>query len=109
MSTSSEVREALDLKSLSPGSLIDMETKNRHYRIEYLGGNSMRISGHPAFCPDPVMAELQGSVNREGAFEMGSIMPGRRVVFIVDEHTPVTTSKVVSVHVDRPSPSHSVH
>jgi len=108
MTTSSEVRESVDLKSLSPGSLIDMETKNRHYRIEYLGGNSMRISGHPSFCPNPVLAELQGSLNREGAFETGSITPGRRVVFMLNEHTPVTTSKVVSVHVDRPNPLHRV-
>ena len=98
MTTSSEVREGVDLKSLSPGSFIDMETSSRHYRIECLGGNAMRISGHPSYCPNPVLAELQGSVNREGDFEKGSITPGRRVVFLLDEHTPVTTSKVVSVH-----------
>ena len=106
MTTSPEVREGVDLKSLSPGSLIDMETKNRHYRIEYLGGTTMRISGHPAFCPSPVVAELQGSVNREGICEMSAITPGKRVVFVLDEHIPVTTSKVVSVHVDRPDLFH---
>ena len=79
MTTSSEVREGVDLKSLSPGSLIDMETKNRHYRIEYLGGTTMRISGHPAFCPSPVLAELQGSINREGICQMSAqIEPGDR-------------------------------
>ena len=91
MTTSPEISEGVDLKSLSPGSLIDMETKNRHYTIEYLGGTTMRISGHPAFCPNPVLAELQGSVDREGVFDTGSITPGRRVVFLLDEHTPVTT------------------
>jgi len=103
MTTSPEMREAVDLNSLSPGSLIDMETSSRHYRLEYLGGNRMKISGHPAFCPLPVLAELQGSINREGEFETGSITPGRRMIFLLDEHTPVTTSKVVSVHVDRPN------
>jgi hypothetical protein len=103
MTTSPEARESVDLKSLSPGSFIDMETKSRHYHIEYLGGNSMRISGHPEFCPNPVLAELQGFVNREGDFETGAITPGRRMVFLLDDHTPVTTSKVVSVHVDRPN------
>ena len=53
MTTSPEVREGVDLKSLSPGSLIDMETKNRHYRIEYLGGTTMRISGHRHFAQVP--------------------------------------------------------
>ena len=96
----------MDLKSLSPGSLIDMETKNRHYRIEYLGGTTMRISGHPAFCPTPVLAELQGSVNREGFCKTSAITPGKRAVFVLDEHIPVTTTKVVSVHVDRPDLLH---
>ena len=54
--------QLLDCRNLSPGSTIDVETKSRHYRIEYLGGNSVRVSGHPEFCPNPVMASLQGSL-----------------------------------------------
>jgi hypothetical protein len=39
--------ELVDCKSLAQGSLIDVETKSRHYWIECLGGNAIRISGHP--------------------------------------------------------------
>ena len=49
-----ETLEWVDLKSMSPGSQIDVETKSRHYHIECLGGNSMKISGHPDYCPTPV-------------------------------------------------------
>jgi hypothetical protein len=94
--------ELVDCKSLVRGSLIDVETKSRHYRIECLGGNAIRISGHPEYCPDPVLAQLHGSVDKEGMFELGLIGRGMRLVFLLNEHRPVTTSRVLHVHVDQP-------
>ena len=41
--------EMVDCQNLTPGSLLDVETKTRHYKIECLGGNKIRISGHPEF------------------------------------------------------------
>jgi hypothetical protein len=94
--------ELVDCKSLARGSLIDVETKSRHYQIECLGGNAIRISGHPQYCPDPVPAQLHGSVDKEGILEVGLIGRGMRLMFLLDEHHPVTTSRVLSVHVDQP-------
>jgi hypothetical protein len=94
--------EFVDCKSLVRGSFIDVETKSRHYHIECLGGNAIRISGHPEYCPDPVAAQLHGSVNREGTLELGLIGRGMRLMFLVDERRPVTTSRVLHVHVDQP-------
>lgn len=73
--------ELVDCSNLVPGSLIDVETKSRHYRIECLGGNAIRISGHPEYCPDPVPAQLHGSVNKEGDLELGLIGRGMRLKF----------------------------
>jgi hypothetical protein len=87
--------------SLSPGSLIDVETKSRHYCIECLGGEAIRISGHPEYCPQPVLAHLLGSIGTQGELELGLIAPGRRLVFL-NHDRPVTTSKVVHVHVEQP-------
>ena len=42
--------EIVDCKSLARGSLIDVETKSRHYRIECLGGNAI-----PHFRPPGVL------------------------------------------------------
>jgi hypothetical protein len=103
MMSPSEVVEGVDLKNLRAGSLIDVETKSRHYRIEFLGGSAIRISGHPEFCPHPELAQLQGSTNEEGVVEVGLIEPGMHLTFFLKGSHPVTTSRVVSVHVDQPN------
>lgn len=92
--------ELLDCKSLGPGSLIDVETTSRHYRVECLGGSAIRVSGHPRFCPTPVVAQLEGSVTSEGTIEDGVIERGMRLVFLFEEQ-PVTTSKVLHIQWDQ--------
>jgi hypothetical protein len=105
--------EFLDCTNLAKGSVIDVETKSRHYRIECLGGNAINISGHPEYCPEPVSARLHGSIDNEGALEFGVIGRGMRLRFLLDERRPVTTSKVVRLRVDRPQlaldPAPSIH
>jgi hypothetical protein len=82
--------------------LIDIETKSRHYWIECLGGNTIRICGHPEHCPLPVSAQLKGSINEHGVLELGLIKRGMRIMFRLNEHLSITTSTVISVHMDQP-------
>ena len=97
--------ELLDCKSLEPGSLIDVETTSRHYRIECLGGSTIRISGHPRYCPTPVVAHLEGSVTNEGTIEDGIIESGMRLVCLLEDQVPLTTSKILHVTpIDQPEP-----
>ena len=96
--------EILDCTSLEPGARVELETKSRHYAIEFLGGDLVRISGHPQYCPQPVMAHLQGSLNRQGLLEAGLIERGMRLMFVVEDRLPVTTSKVLHFHVDHDAP-----
>jgi hypothetical protein len=95
--------QLLDCKNLIPGSIIDVETKSRHYRIEYLGGNSIRVSGHPEFCPDPVPASLHGSLDQDGCLEIGFIACGMRMILLLDDIHPITTSRVLHVRVEQPN------
>jgi hypothetical protein len=92
--------ESLDCAQLSPGSIVDVETRTRHYRIECLGGHAVRVSGHPQYCPSPVDAELEGSLTHEGALDAGMIECGQRLLLLLNERLPVTTSKVLHVHVE---------
>ena len=94
--------ELVECKSLERGSVIDVETKSRHYQIECLGGNAIRISGHPELCPEPITAHLQGSFDGAGGFEPGLIGRGMRLRFLLGGERPVTTSRVITLHVDRP-------
>ena len=94
--------QLLDCKNLIPGSMIDVETKSRHYRIEYLGGNSIRVSGHPEFCPERVPARLHGSLDQNGYLELGFITCGMKLVFVLGGDHPITTSNVVHVSVEQP-------
>jgi hypothetical protein len=51
MTTTPETQEGMYLSKLDPGSVLDVQTSHRHYRIEFLGGEEVRISGHPSYCP----------------------------------------------------------
>ena len=104
----------VNLNSLVPGSLLDVETGSRHYLIECLGGSEIRISGHPEYCPEPVPAQLQGSIDKEGVLEFGLIGAGMKLMFIVNGNRPVTTSRVVKIRVERahaaePASAASIH
>jgi hypothetical protein len=90
MTTPSLAPDGVDLKNLSPGSLVDVETKSHYYHIECLGGDAVRISGHPEFCPEPVQAHLEGVIER-----------GRPLKFLLNDYRPITTTQVVSLHVDQ--------
>ena len=98
MSEKGERPEGVYLTSLDTGSAIELETKSRHYLIEYLEGNRVRISGHPQYCPRPVDARRRGSLNREGLLDHGLIECGMRLVFVVEDRLPVATSKVLHVN-----------
>ncbi|MEO8597271.1 MAG: hypothetical protein ABI759_28390 [Candidatus Solibacter sp.] len=91
--------EFVDYRSLPPGSRLEVETRNRHYDIECLGGSDIRISGHPEYCPTPVAGELQGSSDRLGIMEPGLIGTGRHLNFVVGDCRPVTTSRVIRIRV----------
>ena len=62
----------------------------------------MRISGHPDICPTPVPGHLGGSADKGGVFIPGLIERGRYLQFCLEDHRPVTTSRVVRLRVQPP-------
>jgi hypothetical protein len=97
--------EFVNCKGLPPGAVVDVETKNRHYQIECLGGSAIRISGHPDYCPTPINAELQGSSDQRGIVRPGMIERGRQLQFRLEDSLPITTSKVEGIYVVNPGVS----
>jgi len=99
MTESAGILEGVSLSSLEEGTVIDLETRRRHYRIEYLGGNKAWISGHPEYCPTPVLVKLEGSTGHN-TVEPGFIGQGMHLVFRrMDDHVPVTTSEVTGIRI----------
>jgi hypothetical protein len=95
--------EGIYLAKLKEGSVLDLTTESRHYQIEYLGGEQVRISGHPRLCPTPVMAQLKGSAHDWGNFEPGFIGRGMHLIFRrFQDQAPVTTSKIAEIRLLSP-------
>jgi hypothetical protein len=92
------IHDGIYLGKVSAGSVLDLETGNRHYRIEYLGGEDIRISGHPELCPEPVLAKLKGSAYDSGGFEPGFIGRGMHLVFRrAGDPSAISTSKISEI------------
>jgi hypothetical protein len=100
MRKNAELLEGLYLNTLDAGSTIDLETRSRHYRIEYLEGDRIRISGHPRWCPEPTLARLCGSKGGSDGFAEGYIGCQMRLVFErLEDRVPVTTSEVTDIRI----------
>jgi hypothetical protein len=99
MTKTAELLEGVHLTELEEGAMIDINTKSRHYSVEYLGGDNVRVSGHPTWCPTPIAARLEGSIRDSGAFEPGFVGRGMHMVFQrSDDSLPVTTTEVKDLH-----------
>ena len=92
--------ERIEFASLPRGSLVYVQTKNRHYWIRCLGGGAIRIAGHPEYCPTPAAGHV---------LESGLVERGKRFRFLLQDCRSVTTSRVVRVRVQQPNNSSSIH
>ena len=92
--------EYVNCAGLPPGSLLEVETRNRQYRIECLGGGAIRISGHPEYCPNPVPGRV---------LESGLIERGRHLHLLLEDHRPLTTSRVMHVRVQTAKQPSTIH
>jgi hypothetical protein len=100
MTEEADFLDSLHLSSLDTGTVVELHTRNRCYRIEYLEGDRVRISGHPKWCPTPALARLHGSKGGSYGFEEGYIRCGLRLLFErLDDCTQVATSEITGIRV----------
>jgi hypothetical protein len=57
----SEIEGGVHLRNVLPGTVLEVRTRNRSYTLRYEGDNQALISGHPVFCPEPVLVSIHGS------------------------------------------------
>ncbi len=93
----SEIEGGVYLESLPEGAVLEMQTKNHQYRILNEGRGHVLISGHPAFCPRPLRARINGSTWGGSMLKMGFIGRGMRLEFVPVRGKVITTSRIVGV------------
>ena len=93
--------EGIYMKDLPDGSVVDIETQHRHYRLVKRDDFHARISGHPEYCPEPVDVEIEGSIAKGPSLlpNPGFIGRGMYLVFKHPRYEQIiTTSRIREIH-----------
>jgi len=93
----SQLDEGLFLKDLNIGDVIALNTKHRSYAFENRGNGQILISGHPKYCPQPVLVELNGSTWGGPMMKVGFIGRGMLLEFRHPIHGIIRTSPIQEI------------
>ncbi len=93
----SEIEGGVYLERLPRGTELEIRTENRSYRIRCCGEKQVLISGHPVYCPEPVLVELQGSTWGGSMMRPAYIGRGMHLEFRHPEFATIVTSPVVDI------------
>jgi hypothetical protein len=89
----SEIEGGVSLQDLEPGSMLRMHTENTCYEIVVLHGGLAYLSGHPLYCPQPVLVTIAGSTWGGSMLKVHFIGRGMRLEFRHPGYpTPIVTS-----------------
>jgi hypothetical protein len=93
----SEIEGGVDLTQVPAETVLEVRTKNTVYTIVTKGSNLAMISGHPEYCPQPVLAHIKGSTWGGAMLKEHYIGRGMRLEFQLDDSRPVLTSRILEI------------
>jgi hypothetical protein len=93
----SEIEGGVHLRNVLPGTVLEVRTQNRAYTLRYQGDNQAFISGHPVFCPEPVLVSIAGSTWGGSMLKEHFIGRGMHLEFHHPTYEPITTSLIEDV------------
>jgi hypothetical protein len=93
----SEIEGGVYLYDLAPGDVIEVETRNHAYKLVNRGSGQAHISGHPHFCPLPVLVRVEGSNWGGSMLKVSFIGRGMCLEFRHPEFQTITTSPIVEI------------
>jgi hypothetical protein len=93
----SEIEGGVHLADVRPGTVLEVKTQNRAYTLCYQGLGQALISGHPVFCPEPVLVNIHGSTWGGSMIKERFIGRGMHLEFGHPSFLPITTSVIVDV------------
>jgi hypothetical protein len=97
----SEIEGGVHLRDIVPGTVLEVRTQNRAYTLEYQGSGQALISGHPIFCPQPVLVNIHGSTWGGSMLKERFIGRGMCLEFAPPTNPAITTSVIVDVRESR--------
>jgi len=94
----SEIEGGVYLRDLPRESTLEVETQNRSYTIVLFESGAALISGHPRYCPEPVLVKIEGS-NWGGSMLKPSFLGrGMHLEFRHPEYEqPIITSRILEI------------
>ncbi|MEX2303654.1 MAG: hypothetical protein WD733_22110 [Bryobacterales bacterium] len=93
----SEIEGGVHLENLPDGSALEVKTENRAYVLVIQGPGKALISGHPKFCPDPVLVSIHGSSWGGSMLKVAFIGRGMHLEFQHPEYQTITTSRILDI------------
>jgi hypothetical protein len=89
--------DGIDVDDLPVGAMLEIETGHTRYILETRGEGKVLLSGHPEYCPEPVLVQFHGSVGGPTLIRPGRIEPGMKMAFQHPKFGTLRTSRVRSV------------
>lgn len=104
----SEIEGGVFLKDLAPETELQVHTRNHCYKMVVLGENCALISGHPEYCPEPVLVAIAGSTWGGSMLKLRFLGRGMHLEFHHPQYqTPIITSPIQEIReCVQPSQSH---
>lgn len=94
----SEVEGGVFLADLPRHTVLEIHTSNRCYTAKLLGRGEALISGHPDYCPRPVVVAIVGSSWGGSLLKLDYVGRGMRLEFHhPDYDAPIVTSPIRAI------------
>jgi hypothetical protein len=94
----SEIEGGVFLDNLPPATVLHIDTKHHSYTAVLLGHHQALISGHPQYCPEPVVVAISGSTWGGSMLKRDFVGRGMRLEFRHPEYlSPIVTSTIEEV------------
>lgn len=94
----SEIEGGVYLRDLPSEAKLEVETQNRSYTLVHQGGGEALLSGHPKYCPHPVLVRIAGSNWGGSMLKAAYLGRGMHMEFRhPDYDRPIVTSRILEI------------
>src|SRR6266853_1709835 len=102
----SEIEGGVFLEGLPPDTVLQIRTQHHFYTVLLLGEGSVLISGHPQYCPQPVLVSIAGCTWGGSMLKLRFLGRGMHLEFHHPEYrTPIVTSAIQEINESPDAPA----